>query len=280
MLIDFKNKIFEGSKSRKSVYDCTIPLNPKGMIIFSHGYKGYKDWGAWNLVQDYFVAAGYGFLKFNFSHNGGTVENPIDFPDLKAFSENCFSFEVKDLKIMINEADRIMKQECNLNIPLHLIGHSRGGGVSILAGVKNPKVSSVISLAGISDIESRFPKGEDFDLWKREGVYFVSNNRTKQEMPHNISFYDDYQNNKSRLNIEKALEERENHFLQIHGDMDLVVSISEGQSLARWSDTEIEIIKGAGHTFGIKQPWENKEMTGELLEVCKKSLLFFENQSI
>ena len=88
MLIDFKNKIYIGSNGRKSLYDCTVPDNPKGAIIFIHGYKGYKDWGAWNLMQDYFVKEGIGFVKFNMSHNGGTTDEPIDFQDLDAFGEN------------------------------------------------------------------------------------------------------------------------------------------------------------------------------------------------
>ena len=40
---------------------------------------------------------GFAFVKFNFSHNGGTIENPIDFPDLKAFGNNTYGKEVADL---------------------------------------------------------------------------------------------------------------------------------------------------------------------------------------
>ena len=55
------------------------------LIIFCHGYKGFKDWGAWNLMAEAFAKIGFCFIKFNFSHNGGTIEQPIDFPDLEAF---------------------------------------------------------------------------------------------------------------------------------------------------------------------------------------------------
>ena len=41
----------------------------KPIIIFCHGYKGFKDWGAWNLMADAFTEAGFCFIKFNFSHN-------------------------------------------------------------------------------------------------------------------------------------------------------------------------------------------------------------------
>ena len=52
----------------------------KPLVIFCHGYKGFKDWGAWNLVAETFAKSECFFVKFNFSHNGGTAENPIDFP--------------------------------------------------------------------------------------------------------------------------------------------------------------------------------------------------------
>ena len=68
----------------------------KPIVIFCHGYKGYKDWGAWNLVAEAFVKSDCFFIKFNFSHNGGTAENPIDFPDLEAFSENSFTTDEVD----------------------------------------------------------------------------------------------------------------------------------------------------------------------------------------
>ena len=67
----------------------------KPLVVFCHGYKGFKDWGPWNLVAKNFADAGFVFAKFNFSHNGGTVEQPIDFPDLEAFGQNNFIKELR-----------------------------------------------------------------------------------------------------------------------------------------------------------------------------------------
>ena len=82
-----KNIIVEGKHQKPIVTDVFYQenLNPKKVVIFCHGYKGFKDWGAWNLMAETFANAGFFFIKFNFSHNGGTVEQPIDFPDLEAF---------------------------------------------------------------------------------------------------------------------------------------------------------------------------------------------------
>ena len=40
---------------------------PKPVLIFCHGYKGFKDWGAWNLMATAFANAGFFFVKFNFT---------------------------------------------------------------------------------------------------------------------------------------------------------------------------------------------------------------------
>ena len=47
---------------------------PKPVVVFFHGFKGLKDWGPWHLMADFFAERGYVFVKFNFSHNGTTLE--------------------------------------------------------------------------------------------------------------------------------------------------------------------------------------------------------------
>ena len=151
-----KNIPFRSITGRKSLYDLSIPNEwNKKMIIFLHGYMGFKDWGAWNLLEDFFVSEHFGFLKFNFSHNGGTVSEPIDFSDLDAFANNSYAKEMDDLSAILNEVEQLQ-----LGIAeIYLIGHSRGGGIAALQG-KNPSVSKIALLAPISSIEERFPKGE------------------------------------------------------------------------------------------------------------------------
>ena len=80
MQVRTTNAVYTGASNRKSLYDLCIPENWNNkIIIFIHGYMGYKDWGCWNLVSDFFTNEKYGFLKYNVSHNGGTIEKPIDF---------------------------------------------------------------------------------------------------------------------------------------------------------------------------------------------------------
>ncbi|MGV6860175.1 MAG: alpha/beta hydrolase family protein [Putridiphycobacter sp.] len=274
ILIQKTNETYVGSENRLSLFDLTIPNSPKALVIFVHGYKGYKDWGAWHLVEQAFVKNQFGFLKFNLSHNGGTLDNPIDFPDLDAFGNNDYTKELYDLKRVITLAKNELKA-LNLNVPIYLIGHSRGGGVSILSAVKNPNISKLVTWAAISDIESRFPTGDELDDWRVSGVRYVPNSRTNQMMPHFYSFYENYIENKDNLNIKQACERLRIPFLPIHGDMDLAVSISEGINIANWAKVDLEIIKGAEHTFQTKQPWTDPNLPYDMQNVVDKTLDFF-----
>lgn len=44
--------IIQGSYDKPILIDCTYISDgqPKPIVIFCHGYKGFKDWGAWNLM--------------------------------------------------------------------------------------------------------------------------------------------------------------------------------------------------------------------------------------
>ena len=37
----------------------------KPIVVFCHGYKGFKDWGAWNMAAEAFANSECFFVKFN-----------------------------------------------------------------------------------------------------------------------------------------------------------------------------------------------------------------------
>lgn len=267
--IKIKNELFYGANDKASLYDLETPKNWNGeLIIFLHGYMGYKDWGCWNLVQSYFVENKYGFLKYNVSHNGGTVTNPIDFDDLDSFSNNSYSKEILDfeaiIKLIENKFDKVPE--------IHLIGHSRGGGIALLQS-NNKSISKICSWAGIASTD-RFPTGDLLQKWKEDGVRYGNNGRTKQRMPHNYSQYEDYLANIDRLDIEAHCKSSTVKTLIVHGDNDVSVNISEGETLSQWLNTDLKTIKNTQHTFDSAQPWKEELMPEALQEVCQITLNF------
>lgn len=274
-----KNQIIKSSKHSKSIlYDAFYKPNSiaKPIVIFCHGFKGYKDWGSWNLMAEHFANENYFFVKFNFSHNGGTVENPIDFPDLENFSKNNFTKELHDLEDVIEYLSnkRDYKNQIDLS-NINLIGHSRGGGIVTLKAGHSPKISKVISWAGISDIESRIPKGEELAYWKQNKTVHIYNGRTKQQMPLDYQFVENFEENKELLNIEKAVKNITIPHLIIHGKLDDVVLEQEAMNLHKWNaSSELFIVKDMNHALGNNQPWKEPKLPKDMITVINKTIQF------
>lgn len=248
----------------------------KNMVIFCHGYKGYKDWGAWNLVAQEFARNNLFFVKINFSHNGGTIEQPIDFPDLEAFGNNNFTLELDDLKSVIDYLcnSESISNEINTN-NISLIGHSRGGGTVLLKASEDSRISKVITWAGVSDFASRFPKGEILETWKKNGIAHITNTRTNQQMPHYFQFYTNFKENENRLNIKNAVQNLQIPYLIIHGSNDETVSIQEAINLKDWNlKNELAVLEGANHTFGSMQPWTSDSIPKDLAKAVKRTIQF------
>jgi len=274
-MIISKNNILEGKHNKPILADLFYKqtLKEKPVIIFCHGYKGFKDWGAWNLMAKIFANAGFCFLKFNFSHNGGTAEKPIDFPDLEAFGNNNYTKELDDLEAVIDWICNIdkLQNEVDLN-NISLIGHSRAGGIVTIKAEENARISKVISLAGVCDFGKRTATSGDLEQWKKDGVKYVVNGRTKQQMPHFYQFYEDFKQNKNRLTIKRSVANLKIPYLIIHGNNDTSVFIEEAKNLHSWnSKSQLEIIENANHVFNTSHPWEKEFLSEELkktIQIC------------
>lgn len=273
-----KNRIIHSKDKKPILYDVYYneTEKPQPLVIFCHGYKGFKDWGAWHLVAEAFAEKGFCFVKFNFSHNGGTMENPIDFPDLEAFAENNFSLELDDL-------DRVLKEieKGNDNFPkkistISLIGHSRGGGIVLIKAEEDTRISKVVAWASVSDFKARFQEGTtEFEMWKETGVAYVENSRTKQMMPNNFQFYEDFKNYENRLTISRAVKNLTIPLLVIHGSDDPTVSVKEAKAIHSWNPkSELLIIPGADHVFNAKHPWDKAALPNQLKTVVERTIEF------
>ena len=274
-----QNLILETEQERPILYDLYYieSEKPLPMVIFCHGYKGFKDWGPWELVAKQFAEAGFCFLKFNFSHNGGTVEQPIDFPDLEAFAENNFSIELRDLGQVLDNIEN-GNENLQQNISsIALIGHSRGGGTVLIKTAEDPRIEKVATWAGVSDFKSRFQENTpEFEQWKKTGITFIENTRTKQKLPHNFQFYEDFKANEVRFTIKRAVKKLNVPQLIVHGSDDTTVSIDEAKNLHHWNpESKLEIIPKSDHVFGAGHPWDKKQLPQDLKIVVDKTIDFF-----
>ncbi len=273
-----KNYILEREGKKPILIDTfyTEEQQQQPIVIFCHGYKGFKDWGAWDVMAKTLATSGCCFVKFNFSHNGGTMANPIDFPDLEAFGNNNYSKELEDLNDVIDWAQERFKDHTNVHTEnICLIGHSRGGGIAILKASEDPRINKLVTLASVSDFGSRFGSEPEIKAWKEDGVKFVKNGRTKQNMPHYYQFFEDFKAHEDRLHIETATRALTLPMLIIHGDKDTSVSIDEAYNIYDWSSNSLlEIVADADHVFNTKHPWSKDTLSSELDKVTKRLIRF------
>ncbi|MDB9961662.1 alpha/beta hydrolase [Oceanihabitans sp.] len=278
-----KNLVLYREDKRPLVWDAFYNADGKAkpLVLFCHGYKGFKDWGSWDLVAQAFSEANLFFVKFNFSHNGGTVENPIDFPDLDAFAENNYSKELDDVDCMLNHLlseNNLFRKEIDFN-NITLIGHSRGGGISIIKASEDSRITGLITWASVSGFGKRTSTTGDLEQWKKDGVKYVLNGRTKQQMPHNYQFYEDFKANETRLNIELATKRIKIPFLIVHAKNDPSVLLSEAENLHVWnSKSKLIKIENSNHVFNAAHPWPKKEMPSALQKVATESIAFIKSR--
>ena len=252
----------------------------KPLVIFCHGYKGYKDWGAFDLMSSNFLKANMAFLKFNFSHNGGTPIQPIDFPDLEAFGNNNYTKELDDLECIINWvcSRKEFKNEIDTN-NIILVGHSRGGAVALIKAAEDSRIKKLITWAAVCDLNRTvFNESAELEQWKEDGVFYVLNGRTKQKMPHYIQFYYNFITNKKRLCVENAAKEIIIPHLIIHGDKDPSVPFLHAKNLHKWnSSSQLIIVPGSNHVFGASQPWTSSKLPEDFRVVVDKTIAFITN---
>lgn len=234
----------------------------KGVVVFCHGLKGFKDWGGWPQVMRNLAEAGFVAISFNYSH-GGIGDIADQFTELELFKKNTYAREREDLEHVLDaiEARQLPGlQEIN-PCPVFLLGHSRGGACAICVGAKRDDVRAVATLASISSL-GRVPSGLEKE-WRKEGVRYIENSRTKQRLPLGVGLLDEIL--ADRDIVEHSAKKLNKPLLIIHGTDDEAVADTAAKDIAAWApQVQLEIIAGADHTFGMRHPIDTSSNQAEL----------------
>lgn len=271
MIIQSPNVVLQGLHGRPFIADITYRQDglKKPVVIFSHGYVGFKDWGPFNAMAHALAEMGLVVVKFNFSHNGTTVDDPYNFADLEAFGNDNFLIELDDLKEVIDWvcSDDFPAIDDTDALQLSLLGHSRGGGITILKAREDVRVKKLVTWNSVNEF-GKFWTAERFEQIKRDGIIYIPNSRTKQQMPIKWQMYESYFANKDRLFIPDAVRELDKPFLIIHGSKDETVPVAYAEEMHGWNPkTKLLLIENGVHTFGGKHPWVDDELPADLKEV-------------
>ena len=278
MIKQLKNIIIDGSDSKPILIDASFKENSKykQVVIFCHGFKGFKDWGPFNKIATHFAEQDIVFVKFNFSYNGTTTTDPINFVDLKAFGNNNLSKELDDLGLLLDWIVNCHELKGEIDASkISLFGHSRGGSIVMLKSAEDNRVKKVISWASPSNFLDRLPKAEKLAKWKELGVAYIYNARTLQNMPMYFQFYENCIKFAKRLNIQNAVSKMSIPHLLVHGSEDPTVLLSEAKNIKRWnSNIQLHVIDGANHVLGGFHPYNLKKFPKDLQETIDVTIKF------
>jgi dienelactone hydrolase len=250
------------------------------VIIYAHGFNGFKDWGNFELAAEQFTNAGFAVISFNFSHNGTSLLQPMEFTDLEAFGQNNYSIELSDLKSVCdwvcspaNPFQALIKTD-----EIYLVGHSMGGGISILFTAEDLRIRKLVTWAAISECKTPWTNWsrEQIDQWKSSGVAYYTNSRTGQQLPMYFQLYEDYELNKERLNIESAIKRITVPVMLIHGSLDTSVPVEKAYDLKKWHPAATLFILETDHVFGRKHPWPGEELPIAMQEVVTETIRFLD----
>lgn len=82
--------------------------------------------------------------------------------------------------------------------------------------------------------------------------------------------------NRDRLHVPEAVKNLQIPMMAIHGSDDPTVPVEAVKEIKSWnSDVRIEIIPGAGHTFGGTHPFDGSVLPEDLEKVTDLTLEFF-----
>ncbi|MEX2466479.1 MAG: alpha/beta fold hydrolase [Gemmatimonadota bacterium] len=237
--------------------DLRVPegRRPETAVVVVHGFKGFKDWGFFPHACERLTAAGHAVVSFNFSRNGVGPDLET-FSELEKFGANTLSLEQDELRFVL---DRVFDGDLLGWSPARVgvLGHSRGGGQSVLAAAEDARVASLVTWAAVATFD-RWTEEVKED-WRKDGRIWIANSRTKQQMPLDLALLEDFEANRARLDILEAARRVRVPWLVVHGARDETVDSEDAKALAEASATaETRWIEGAGHTFEAKHPFEGE----------------------
>ncbi len=202
------------------------PASREGvLVILGHGLTGNKDRPLLIALAEGLAALGRPCLRLSFSGNGSSEGS---------FVNSCITKEIADLQSVLDAVP----------YPTHIayIGHSMGGAVGVLTAARDARISTLISLAGMTHTAD-FVKREFANLTPGQDVMWED-----EACPLSANFVNDLTFIGDTLSAAEAVTQP---WLLIHGAEDDIVPPLDSQDahVAAAGEKQLLEIPAAGHAF-------------------------------
>jgi pimeloyl-ACP methyl ester carboxylesterase len=268
----------ENSESLKIRGDLRIPDGKSRcpVVILCHGFKGFKDWGHLPYLAEHIAGSGFVVASFNFSCSG-IGDDPVELTELNLFARNTVSLMLEDLyRVVTAVFERTVPGAERFDIyKIGLMGHSLGGSVALLAATRDSRVKAVVTHGALSRFDGLYD-ASILPKWRDQGYWEFLNTRTLQKLKLNYTYVRDLETHGDEYDLMEGMSDLITPCLLIHGSEDESVPVEESGRLHKVNmhDAKLQIIDGAGHTYGAVHPFAGStEWLDEVLSLTADFLV-------
>jgi uncharacterized protein len=240
-------------------------------LVICHGFTAHKDWGPFPHIGRRFAELGFASVTINFSHNG-IGSRFGKFTDIGKFSRNTVGKEVEDLRAVVGAlvegrlGGGIVDPE-----KIGAIGHSRGGGVSILAARADQRIRGVAAWSSVSTFYRYTPHQRA--LWEEQGYLPVKIKGVESRLRFGLDVLRDLEANREAYDLLRAVKSLGVPLLILHGAADVSVKMKEPEELFAAADklkTEYVLLEGVGHSFGASHPYRDNPTVDHVVDLTAR----------
>lgn len=229
------------------------------LVIIANGHNGFFNYGMFPYIRPSLVDAGISAIGFNYTHSGIIGDADV-FEDLGRYGKNCRRLETEDLLFVLEQA---ATAPFDVHPEKYILAHSMGGIAATFAAkaavARNVPLNGLILLCCLSTLNVR--SAEVMENWKRDGVWYLRNNRTQQDLPQGKEYLEETLAADGKWNMEPVLRGFTLPVLIAHSEHDESVPLRHGEAVFGWCGnnhprTEFFVIPNGSHTLNTKHPFE------------------------
>ncbi len=248
--------------------------DPRAVLVVIHGFKGYKEYGMFPWLAAKFAAAGHVVHRVNLSHSG-MDHGHGDFDD-RVFVQDTWSRGVEDVVALLTGIDR--GRLAGQGRGAVLLGHSRGGAVSLLAAGRHGRDEAFAPVTGILSLSSpaslnRMSDSEQAALLEA-GQAETPSSRTGQTLHVGAGWLQEQLDDPIGHDLLRQVGEITCPIGVIHGSEDPTVAPSDAVTLAQANPgkVRVHVVPGGDHVFNTPNPFPpDGDPSPQLAEVLSVS---------